>query len=267
MQLDELNPRVTVRQLPPRIARNRLEQSAKDTADRARYEQPIAAHLQARRIALDMLEDAHQALADGCDLDLTGSTRPAAVWQMAGRCLGIARALILLVEAGYTAEVLHLGRTLHEATRLLSALGDPEEDDLLRKWLAGKYVSPGVVRAAEERYEQRLAVVMTAEGRQELPRTGQVTKKIYVKMSEAGHHQRPAVEGDVAPLLRTMVRGSDPTWERRAAAAGVMLSIVGEAIDSAGDALALFHGRSWYDEHVRPFWASFEALAREHPLR
>jgi len=107
---------------------------------------------------------------------------------------------------------------------------------------------------------------MAAEGRSELPRTGPVTKKIYTKMSEASHHQRPAVEGEVAPLLRTMVRGPDSTWERRAAAASVMLSVVGEAIDSVGAALALFHGRAWYDEHVQPFWASFEALSHEQPL-
>jgi hypothetical protein len=267
MPAEELNPRVTARKLPPQIARNRLEQAARDAADCARLQQPISAHVMARRIALDMLATAHQSLADGYDLDLTGSTRPAAVWQMAGRCLGMARALICLVERGFTAEVLHLGRALHEATRLLSALGDPEEDALLRKWLAGEYVSPSAVRAAEERYEQRLAAAMAAEGRSELPRTGPITKKIYTKMSEAGHHQRPAVEGDVAPLLRTMVRGPDPTWERRAAAASVTLSFVGEAIDSVGDALARFHGRAWYDEHVRPFWASFEALARKQPLR
>ncbi len=267
MPPDELNPRVTARKLPPRIARNRVEQAARDAADGARVRQPIAAHVAARRIALDLLTSTHQGLADGSDLDLTGSTRPAAVWQMAGRCLGIARALICLLEQGFTAEVLHLGRTLHEATRLLSALGDREEDALLRKWLAGEYISPGSVRAAEERYEQQLAAAMAAEGRSELPRTGPVTKQIYTKMSEAGHHQRPAVEGDVAPLLRTMVTGPDPTWERRAAAASVMLSVVGEAIDSVGDALALFYGRAWYEEHVRPFWASFEVLAREQPLR
>jgi hypothetical protein len=263
---DELNPRVTARKLPPRIARNRLQQAAQDEADRTRYEQAIAAHLQARRIALDALANAHQALADGCDLDLTGNTRPATVWQMAGRCLGIARALICLVEQGFTAEVLHLGRALHEGTRLLSALADRHEDGLLRRWLAGEYIRAGTVRAAEERYEARLSALVVAEGRPELGRTGAVTKQIYGKMSEAAHHQRPAVEGDVAPLLRTMTRGVDPTWERRAAAASVTLSAVDEAIDSVGDALALFHGRDWYDEHVRPWWASFEALAREQPL-
>ncbi len=264
---DQLNPRVTARRLPQRIARNRVEQAARDAADRARLERPIAAHLTARRLALDALAHAHQALADGSDLDLTGRSRPAAVWQMAGRCIGIARALISLIDQGFSAEVLHLGRALHEASRLLSALGNPDEDELLCKWLDGDYVSPGVVRGAEQRYEERLAAAMIAEGKQELPRTGPVTKHIYAKMSEAAHHQRAAVEGEVAPLLRTMPRGPDPTWERRATAASVMLSVVGEGIDAAGEAIARFHGAAWYDEHVAPYWAAFEALAREQPLR
>src|SRR5207244_275334 len=60
MPPDELNPRVTARKLPPRIARNRLEQAARDVTDRASLQQPIAAHLAARRIALDALATAHQ---------------------------------------------------------------------------------------------------------------------------------------------------------------------------------------------------------------
>jgi hypothetical protein len=267
MPPDQLNPSVMARNLPPRIARNRDEQAARDAADRPRLEQPIAAHLTARRLALDALAHAHQALADGSDLDLTGRSRPAAVWQMAGRCIGIARALISLIEQGFTAEVLHLGRALHEASRLVSTLGDPNEDELLCKWLDGDYVSPGVVRVAEQRYEERLAAVMIAEGKPELARTGPVTKHIYTKMSEAAHHQRAAVEGEVSPLLRTMARGPDPTWERRAVAASVMLSVVGEGIDAAGEAIALFHGAAWYDEHVAPYWAAFDVLAREQPLR
>jgi hypothetical protein len=267
MPPDELNPRVTMRNLPPRIARNRLEQAGRDAADRARLEQPIAAHVTARRIALDALADAHQELADGYDLNLTSATRPAAIWQMTGRCISIMRALLSLVEGGYTAEVLYLGRALHEASRLLSALGDEQEDELLRRWLAGEYVRPAEVRAAEARYEDRLAAAMIAEGRPELPRTEHVTRQIYSKMSEASHHQRPAVEGDIAPMLRTMARGTDPTWERRAVAASVMLSVVDEGIDAVGEAIARFHGAAWYDEHVRPFWASFEVLARDQPLR
>ena len=266
MPFDDLSPRVTVRDLPPRIARNRQLQASTNAVDRARFEPAIAAHLTARRMALDTLADAHQALADGSDLSLTGDTRPAATWQMMGRCIGIARAMLDLLALGYTSEVLQLGRALHEATRLLSALGDEEEDGLLRSWLTGKYVSPADVRKAEQRYEERLAAKMVAEGKAEISRTETLTRKIHKRLSEAAHHQRPAVEGEVAPPLRMMECGPDPTWERRAVARSVMLSLVGEAIDSVGDGLARFHGAPWYAENVTPYWASFEALKRDQPL-
>jgi hypothetical protein len=217
-------------------------------------------------MALNSLAAAHQQLADESDLDLTGDTRWAAVWQMMGRCLGIARAMVELLSLGYTAEVLHLGRALHEGTRLLDALGDEEEDALLRKWLAGRYVSPTEVRKAEQRYEARLAAAMVAEGRPELARTERLTRRIHRRLSEAAHHQRPAVHGDVAPMLRTMLQGPDPSWERRATAVEVMLSVVGEAIDSVGGGLERFYGRPWYEENIKPYWMSFEALANEQPL-
>jgi hypothetical protein len=198
-------PHVTARKLPPRIARNRVEQAARDAADGARLRQPISAHVAARRIALDLLTSTHQGLADGSDLDLTGSTRPAAVWQMAGRCLGIARALICLLEQGFTAEVLHLGRALHEATRLLSALGDREEDALLRKWLAGEYISPGSVRAAEERYEQRLAAAMAAEGRSERRGPGPSPNRSTRRCPRLGTIS-------ALPLRATSLRYSERWW-------------------------------------------------------
>ena len=263
---DDLSPRVSARELPPNIRRNRAVQAATDAADRKRLEQAIAAHVTARRMALDTLAGAHQTLADGSDFDLTGDTRPTAMWQMMGRCLGIARAVLELLVQGYTAEVPHLGRALHGATRLLDALGDPDEDALLRKWLAGKYVRPTEVRKAEQRYEERLGAVMVAEGKPELARTETVTRQIHKRLSEAAHHQRPAVQGDVAPLLRKMATGPDPTWERRATTTSVLLLLVGEAIDSVGGALERFHGAPWYAKNVKPYLASFEALKRQQPL-
>jgi hypothetical protein len=267
MPIDDLSPPVTARRLPPRIVRNRSLQAGRDGADRERFEHVIDAHAAARRKALDALADWHQALADESDLDLVGDTRPAAVWQMMGRCIGIARAMLDLLALGYAAEVLHLGRALHEATRLLSALGDDEEDSLLRKWLAGKYVSPADVRKAEQRYEERLAAKMVAEGETELPRTETLTREIHKRLSEAVHHQRPAVHGEVSLQLRIMRRGPDPVWERRAADAPVILMLVGETIDSVGGALEHFHGPPWYAENVKPYLAAFETLAREQPLR
>jgi hypothetical protein len=67
--------------------------------------------------------------------------------------------------------------------------------------------------------------------------------------------QRP-VQDAVAPLLRTMARGPDPAWERRAVAASFMLMVVDESLDSMGGGFVHFHGPSWYDRNVKPYWAS-----------
>jgi hypothetical protein len=264
---DNLNPRVSPRSLPPRIGRNRALQAAQDEGDRERYEQGIVIHVAARRAALDHLANAHQTIADAWDLDLTGDTRPAATWQMLGRCLGIARSMLDLLLLGYAAEVVLLARSLHEANRLLDALGDPDEDPLLRMWLSGKKITPRDARMAEQRFEERLGTVMTAAGEPELHRTEVPTRKIYGQLSEAAHHQRRWVQDAVAPALRTMLHGPIPTWERRAATASLMLMIVGEAIDTTGGALERFHGAPWYAENIKPYWARFEALEVEHPLR
>jgi hypothetical protein len=60
----------------------------------------IEGHLAVYGVALDQLERAHQRIADITDLDLSGETRPAAVWQVAGRCIGFARAVLVLAREG-----------------------------------------------------------------------------------------------------------------------------------------------------------------------
>src|SRR6516225_8179284 len=82
----DLNPRLSPRDLAANIRCNRALQAVKDEQDRTRFEDVIAAHARARETALDELAEAHQAIADGWDFELTGDTRPAAMWQMMGRC-------------------------------------------------------------------------------------------------------------------------------------------------------------------------------------
>ena len=261
----DLNPRLSPRDLAANIRCNRALQAVKDEQDRTRFEDVIAAHARTREMALDTLAEAHQASADRWDFELTRDSRPAAMWQMRGRCIGIARAILHLLAHGYAAELPHLGRALHEAVRLLDALGDPDEDELLRKWLAGRYVSPTEVRKAEQRREERLAAAMTGEGRPELPRTEALTRQIHKRLSQAAHHQRSAVQAEVAPLLRTMTTGV-VAWELRGRDAPMLLLLVGEAIDSVGGALERFHGPPWYAESIKPYKARFEALQQELPL-
>jgi hypothetical protein len=263
----DLTPPVRSRELPTVVRHKRAMQAATDEADRRRYERAIDGHLAAFRMALDSLEEAHQEIADRFDLDLIGNTRPAAMWQMTGRCIGIARLIVDALAIGYTAEVLHLGRALHEADRLLDAFGDPDEVPLLQTWLADEqWVRPAHGREAEARFEQRLGEAMTAEGRDELQRTEEKTRRVYALYSEATHHRRRWVQDAVAPELRTMLRGPTTVWVRRAMTTATMAAVIEETVMSVGNALERLHGPGWYDVHVKPYIASFAALRTEQRL-
>jgi hypothetical protein len=266
---DDLMPEIARRELPADVRRNREMQAAADEADRQRYEQTINAHLTAFRIALDALEADHQRRGDELDFDLVADTRPAAMWQMAGRCIGIARLILDALALGYTTEVLHLARALHEADRLLDAFCDFDEGSLLRAWLAdegSEWVRPSHTRRAEARFEQRLADAMTAEGKDELQRTEERTRRLYDQLSGAAHHRRQWVQDAVAPELRTMLWGPTTVWARRAMTTATMVAVVEEAVMSVGDTLERFHGQGWYKQNVEPYIAGFAVLRAEQPL-
>jgi hypothetical protein len=118
------------------VLRAREAQARLDEHDRVRWEKSIDVHIAAHRQALDFLEETHQWIADHYDLDLMADTRPAAAWQMAGRCIGIARLICDALALGYTAEVLHLARALHEADGLVWMFPQDEGTELLQTWLA-----------------------------------------------------------------------------------------------------------------------------------
>ncbi len=260
---DDLTPHLARRKLPYSVRRDRERQAQTDQTLRRRFESACEAHILARREALDALERVHQELADEWDLDVVGDTRPAAIWQMSGRCIGIARLVLDALALGYTAEVMHLARALHEASRLSDALGDPDEPQLLRRWLADEYISPTDVRKAEERYEQRVSV---AAEKPQLGRTARLTRSIHKQHSEAAHHQRRWTQDAVSPVLRVMFRGPIDVWERRIGTMSAMLLVVDEGITSIGEALHRFYGGQWYGENVDPRLASFAALRAEQPL-
>lgn len=266
---DDLMPRSNRRPLPDEIRRNRDEQAAANEHNRERFEAAVDANIAAHRLGLYALEQAHQRLADGLNFDLTGDTRPTAVWQIAGRCIGIAQLMLDALELGYTGEVMHLARALHEADRLAEIFTIPEEESLLRRWLADEgddWVRPGQVRAAEERFEARLEQAMEAAGLAPLRRTNALTRTIYGEHSEAAHHRRRWTQDAVVLPLRTMIRGRTTHWLRRAGTTAALLPVVEEGVMSIGHALAVLYGPGWYDRQVKPLLESFAAVRQAQPL-
>ena len=124
---DDAAPPVKWRPLPDEVKRKRWIANANRERASKIVEPRIEGHLKVYGIALDGLTQAHTGIPDETDLDLAGDTRAAAVWIVAGRCIGYARAVLTLVGAGYGGESAAQMRALHEANRLLSALADDGE--------------------------------------------------------------------------------------------------------------------------------------------
>lgn len=228
----------------------------------------VEAHLATYRMAFDALEDLHQRIADTTDLDLVGDTRPSAVWQAAGRCISLARAMLVLLEAGFSAEAVVLGRTLHEADRLLNALADDSEDELLNTWLADAgrdYVTAKNARLAHERAEAQIDELLAERGLPTIESTIEHSRELYDWFSKAAHNRRGWVQENVSPPLRTMIRGPQPP-ERRAGTVEVLGHTLEEAVNCVGEALGRFYGPDFRKAKIAPLVDSFYAIREASPL-
>jgi hypothetical protein len=247
----------------------RAKQASAAANNRDIYKPRIEAHLKAHQDALEFLRTTHEFIADDYDFDVDGDTRYAASWQMAGRCLGVALLMVDGLRLGYTAELPHLARALHEADRLLDLFLMPNEDDLLRRWLSGGKISPSEARKAEERYDATISQKMKEAGINDqgnLNVGASLSRTMYSKLSEPAHHYRKWTEDAVAPDLRQMIVGPAEAWERRAATVASMVAVIEECILSVGDALAHFMPPDWWDEHIERYRKSFALLMKIQPL-
>jgi hypothetical protein len=265
---EDLNSPLNGPGLTPAVEERRRIMWSEQEGLKSDFETRIAAHIDAHRRALKLLRATHQWIADSFDFDLTGDTRQAAMWEMQGRCLGIAFLILDSLEGGYTAEVLHLGRAVHESNRLLSVFHMPGEDALLRKWLRGEYVTPAEARQAEERFDTFLAQAMKEQGigHMTVSREG-LSRELYSNLSEATHHRRRWVQDTVFDAERVMLVGPVDHWVRRGATTGTLVAVVEETVIAVGDSQSQFIAdRSWYANRVKPFIESFEALRTSLPL-
>lgn len=259
----ELQPEVTYRALPDTVRQERELMAEVDARDRALYETAIMKHLAARTVALDFLEAQLDRISDETDLDLVGDTRPTAAWQMAGRCVGIGRLMLDALAMGYTAELPHLARALHEADRLLAAFEFPSEEPLLKKWLADEgqaWVRPKEAREALTRIEAMISEGAGGASEKAMASIEELNLTIYDQHSRAAHHRRAWVQDAVFPDERKMIRGISDAWARRAITTHSMVKVIDESIIFVGSALANFFGPGWYSANVVPLMRSMEEL-------
>jgi hypothetical protein len=266
----ELNLPIAQRELPPEVIEARAEFAAECERVEPVARPRIEANLMACQLVLDRLENLHGGIADKTDLELTGYGRGAAIWMLAGRCLGLARALLVQARAGIDNECLVTGRAIHEATRVLLVFGDPDEEELLRLWLddEGKhdYVKAAAARAAQERFEAKLDEAMTRIGLPAIGRTGDLSAEVYDQMSRTAHSRRSSCANSVSEELRTATYGHHPSPYRRASCAEWTAAMTVEVTNVVGDALRAFYGQGFFVDEMVPLIQSIEAVRRTAPL-
>lgn len=226
----------------------------------------IEAHLTGYAAALDELEWAHRRVADETALELDAATRQAGLWLITGRCIGLARAALHLGSAGYAADVAPVLRSLHEATRLLSAFALRGEERLVQRWLAGRNVSRGEVMAAAARQEEALAAEMLKEGVPPPGRTGDFFDRLYGRLSEFAHHRRRHLLDQVSVPARFMAAGPHPDWRARAVTVDQMGWLIVELVSVGGSALSQLWGPDWYHGRFQPTYRALLELKARIPL-
>lgn len=100
----------------------------------------IDAHLDMYQAGIDAIARTHAEIIDRCDLDLGESTRSVAVWDLGGRAISLANALIDQLRRGYASQSIGTMRLMFEAASLLEAFTEAPEN-VVRKWLDGGHVS------------------------------------------------------------------------------------------------------------------------------
>ncbi len=178
---------------------------------------------------------------------------------MSGRCLAISNVLLHDLRGGNASEAIGSLRALHEASQLLSALSFHEEEEVVRRWLAGEFIRPREAREVQRR-KQALALQRMAEAGIE-PEGGDVVElgqEIYSTLSEGSHHQRSVMAESMAPALRRFAYGPHPDARNRASHVDYAGELLEEVIIIVGDAFADILGRDFYGQQVGPLQ---EALA------
>lgn len=290
---DALDAQLNERELPSAaaVARRQLEQIARELAPTT--DRRIDAHLSAASVALDVVDAAQRHIADNTDLELEADTRQLAVWLLIGRLVGLARAAVALLRAGYATEVAPTLRVMHETSRILHTVADRGEVDLLERWLrdGDDYVRPREARGAIDRI--RLRTVPSMEEAKELMRQlghgalvdeldrlsegapvdeaahdylASISLAIYDGLSRVAHARRSGMTDSLSIARREFVTGPHPDPRMRAVYTEYTGIVIEEALLAIGDGISLAFMRTYFTEQVFPLVQELAKVRAAHPL-
>jgi superfamily I DNA/RNA helicase len=251
----------------------------------------ITTHLDGAEKALEVVAAAERQITDETDLDLSGDTRQVAVWLLVGRLVGLARAAIALLRLGFCAEVVPTLRVMHETARILYAVSDRDEAELLRRWLEDeKYIRPYEARKVDDRARLRQApnletLIQQARDAGEDELAAQVeaaleslhldtdddfleglSAPIYDRLSRVSHSRRSGMSDSVSVKLREIVMGPHPSPQIRATYVAFAGDVIEEALIACGGGVSSAFWPSYFTQHLQPVINAFRELREKHPL-
>ncbi len=252
----------------------------------------IAGHLHAYQLVIDDLANVHAAIADQTDLDLSDYTRPLAIWEMSGRAISLAHALIDQLRREYAAQTVGTARLMHESTVLLEAfLVAPPA--LVSKWLDGEHIPQRDARAEQGKLavegshiakesgaplegDPRYRALVASLGPTGLhgdadPETviRHIAREEYREFSHerGGHNDRQGLTFARTATLRRFVYGRQPDPLVRAEFVEEAGHDIERVLISVGYAFArVFLGSTYQTEHIHRLQAGLDAVRRELPL-
>ena len=152
---------------------------------------------------------------------------------------------------------------MHETTRILHAVSDRDEADLLRRWLDDeKYIRPYEARKVDDRMRLRQApnldaLIQQARDAGERDLAAQVeaaleglhldadddfleglSAPIYDRLSRVSHSRRSGMNDSVSVKLREIAMGPHPSWEIRATYVAFAGEVIEEVLIACGDGLS-----------------------------
>lgn len=254
----------------------------------------IEAHLSAASGALDAMEGVHRFIADRTDLDLETDSRQLAVWLLSGRLTALARAAVALLHAGYGTEVAPTLRVMHETSRVLHAIVDRQEKDLLQRWLDDdnqRHVRPKHARAALGRIRLRTVGTME-ELKQKATEAGygelvaeleeasasvagdeddpdylaHLSLGVYDGLSRVAHARRSGMIDSLSVRGRDFVTGPHPDPRMRGPWVEQTGVTIEEALLAIGDGLDLAFWPGYFTQQILPLIQELAKVRAAHPL-
>lgn len=288
---DEYDAKFNPQKLLPHIEGRRDDAARKALLEARTIEPRITAHLDGAEKALEVVAAAERHIAEETDLDLSGDTRQVAVLLLVGRLVGLARAAIALLRLGFCAEVVPILRVMHEAARILHAVSDPDEAELLRRWLDDEtYIRPYEARKVDDRVRLRQApnlevLIQQARdaGAEELAAQVEaaleglrldagddflegLSTPIYDVLSRISHSRRSGMKDSVSVRLREIVMGPHPSWEMRATYVAFGGEVIEESLIACGGGLSSAFWPDYFTERVQPLINALRELRDNQSL-